>query len=61
MVMIPVGTLPIVPKTELDRGGIEIGAAKNRIDQPFQALVHAGAMLISTHAKIIDSLLFPNQ
>jgi hypothetical protein len=56
--MIPVGTLLIVQKTEVDRKGTKIGAAK-RIDQGFQA--RSGAMPIFIHAYIIDSQKFPHQ
>jgi len=57
--MIPVGTLPISRKTEVDRKGMKIGAAK-RIDQGFQARSGAGAMPIFVHAQIIDSQKLPN-
>ena len=57
--MTPVGTLPMVRKSTVDRTGIEIGAAKKRVE--FHAFDYAGVMPTSQHANISDFHRFPNQ
>jgi hypothetical protein len=54
--MIPIGTLPIVWKNEVDGTGTEIGAAKSRIDPEFLSFGHG---FVASKIKPADKSDFP--
>jgi hypothetical protein len=58
--MIPIGTLPIVRKSEVDGTGTEIGAAKSRIDPEFLAFGHRRITSKNKPANKSDFTQFPN-
>jgi len=59
--MTPVGILPMARKSEVDRAGLEIEAARRRMEAEFLALGRAYAMPSYKHANTTDSRQFPNQ